>query len=471
MPVTSVMLVTLRVPPAKRVCCTMMSTAEAICSRIAAQRQVHARPSAPSSRGAPARRAACWRAAWSASRRGRCSSPAACRALRRRGTRRRRCGRAACAARSCTRSRIAIAPLPSTLAGRVSRLTTCSWCSCSSAASSMVTMRSPVGMKFDRTLSSVVLPEPVPPEMTMFLRATTQTSRNSAIAGLSAPKLDQVARRRACACANLRIVSAGPVQRQRRDDGVDARAVLQARVDHRRRLVDAAAERRDDALDHAQHRAFAGERQRVPLQPAGALDVDLVEAVDHDLGDAVVGQQLLERPEAERLVEHLLAQQSAVEFARNLRLQVVQDLLQQQHGGLAQPFVGHAVHVLPAQVHRLEQPGVDARAPFELEVQALRVARRRDRRRPGGVRHAAGDIRRVGVGRGASSGRPVGAHRRRLAQLALARARPARRPTRRSSHHGAAAPRRVRGRAAGTHRCRSRRCPSAGRIGGRCAGR
>ena len=33
-------------------------------------------------------------------------------------------------------------------------------------------------MKVDSTLSSVVLPEPVPPEMTMFSRASTAATRN-----------------------------------------------------------------------------------------------------------------------------------------------------------------------------------------------------------------------------------------------------------------------------------------------------
>ena len=48
------------------------------------------------------------------------------------------------------------------------------------------------------------------------------------------------------------MVSTGPTG-ERRDDGVDARAVGEARVDHRRRLVDAPAEGRDDALDDAHH--------------------------------------------------------------------------------------------------------------------------------------------------------------------------------------------------------------------------
>ena len=59
-----------------------------------------------------------------------------------------------------------IAPLPSMLGGRASSVTTCSWRSWSSAASSIVTMRSSSGMKDESTLSIVVLPEPVPPETT-----------------------------------------------------------------------------------------------------------------------------------------------------------------------------------------------------------------------------------------------------------------------------------------------------------------
>jgi hypothetical protein len=39
------------------------------------------------------------------------------------------------------------------------------------------------GMNEESTFSSVVLPEPVPPEMTMFSRALTQASRNLAPLG------------------------------------------------------------------------------------------------------------------------------------------------------------------------------------------------------------------------------------------------------------------------------------------------
>ena len=41
----------------------------------------------------------------------------------------------------------------------------------------MVTIRSSAGMKEDSTFSVVVLPEPVPPLMTMFSRPRTQASQ------------------------------------------------------------------------------------------------------------------------------------------------------------------------------------------------------------------------------------------------------------------------------------------------------
>jgi len=87
-----------------------------------------------------------------------------------------------------TRSRMAIRPLPSMLAGRASSRTRFRWLSLSSAESSMVTSRSPIGMNWLTTLSNVVLPEPVPPEIRMFCRIFTASSRKSAISSVMLPK-------------------------------------------------------------------------------------------------------------------------------------------------------------------------------------------------------------------------------------------------------------------------------------------
>ena len=75
------------------------------------------------------------------------------------------------------------------------------------------------------------------------------------------------------------------VERQRRDDGVDARAIEQARVDNGLRFVDAAAHLRDDLFDDVQQVRVVFEAHGRQRELAAALDVDLVEAVDQDVGD------------------------------------------------------------------------------------------------------------------------------------------------------------------------------------------
>ena len=96
------------------------------------------------------------------------------------------------------------------------------------------------------------------------------------------------------------------LQRERRHDHVHARAVGQAGVHHRRGFVDAAADGRDDALDHAHQVAVVGEPCVGLVQHAGALDEHLVVAVHHHLGDRVVAQERIDRPVAEHLVDHVL---------------------------------------------------------------------------------------------------------------------------------------------------------------------
>ena len=86
-----------------------------------------------------------------------------------------------------TKSRMVISPAPSKLGGRVSSRTTCGCCSCNSAASSQVTVLSPSSMKAVRALSSVVLPEPVPPETRMFRRQAPMTFSNFAPIGVIEP--------------------------------------------------------------------------------------------------------------------------------------------------------------------------------------------------------------------------------------------------------------------------------------------
>ena len=111
---------------------------------------------------------------------------------------------------------------------------------------------------------------------------------------------------------------AGAVDGQRRNDGVDARAIGQAGVDHGRRFIDAAADARDDALDDLHQVLIVFEGQAGQFEFAGALDVDPVEAVDQNVGDGGVFEQRLERTEAEDFVENFARQALALgEAERN----------------------------------------------------------------------------------------------------------------------------------------------------------
>ena len=65
-------------------------------------------------------------------------------------------------------------------------------------------------MKEDSTLSSVVLPVPVPPETMMFSRAWTQACSSSAISGDSVPKAIRSSTVNG-SLANLRMVSDDPL--------------------------------------------------------------------------------------------------------------------------------------------------------------------------------------------------------------------------------------------------------------------
>ena len=102
-------------------------------------------------------------------------------------------------------------------------------------------------------------------------------------------------------------------QRQRLDDRVDARAVGQAGVDARAGLVDAPAERGDDPVDDPEDVLVGQEDAVDALDLAGALDVDVARAVDHDLGDGLVGQERFERSEARDLADELLDEAFALD--------------------------------------------------------------------------------------------------------------------------------------------------------------
>jgi hypothetical protein len=149
------------------------------------------------------------------------------------------------------------------------------------------------------------------------------------------------------------------VEGERRDDGVHTRTIGQAGVDHRARFVDAAADRTHDALDDAQQVLVVLEDERTRLEAAFPFHVDLVEAVDQDVGDRRIGQQRLERAEAEELVEDVGDERFAFEQAerRRPRLGVEQRRDEAADLGLR---LRAADTGQPVEVQPVEQRAVDA---------------------------------------------------------------------------------------------------------------
>src|SRR2546425_2254284 len=170
-----------------------------------------------------------------------------------------------------------------------------------------------------------------------------------------------------------------PVEGERRDDGIHARAVGQARVHHGRALVDAPTHPRHDAVDDLQQVLVIAEDDRRRLEPAESLDVDLTRGVDQDVGDVRVAQERLDRPEAVDLVQDLLAEPFAVTHAEGDRL------LLDEHGDRALQLRGGLVHLdarQVGQVNAVEQLAMDAElqvlvGPLDGRASAVRGAARR----------------------------------------------------------------------------------------------
>ena len=190
-------------------------------------------------------------------------------------------------------------PAPSMLGGLVSSVTTCSWCSRSSVVSSMVMMRSLKGMKLLSTLSMVVLPVPVPPLTRMLRRSITQARRNIAAAVADAAHLDQVVHGQPLG-GELPHRQGRALDRQRRNDGVDAGAVGQPGIDQRLALVDPPPHLGHDPLDDRLGHLVGDEAPPGALDQAAALDVDLVAADDHDFRHRGGAEQVLQRARSRR---------------------------------------------------------------------------------------------------------------------------------------------------------------------------
>ena len=254
-----------------------------------------------------------------------------------------------------TRSVAVIAPLPSMFAGRVSSRTTWSCWSCSSAASSIVTTRSLLEMKLESVFKQRRLAgaraagdDDVQPGLDRPFQEHDHLGRE----GLVVQQVFQLQR----VGAETADGNAGPVQRQRRNDGVETRAVQHAGVDHRAGLVHAAADLGDDAVDDL-HEVVVVAKDDVRLfHLAAALAVDVLGPVDQDVADRGVFEQQFQGAEAERLVEHFAHQLLAFRAVQQ-RVFAVAKMLDDQADFAAEDLAFQLAHL--GQVELIDQLAVD----------------------------------------------------------------------------------------------------------------
>jgi hypothetical protein len=86
------------------------------------------------------------------------------------------------------------------------------------------------------------------------------------------------------------------VEAEWRKDDVDARAVGQAGVERRVEAVDLTADEGGDLVDEVAQAGLVRESNRGAVEDSGALDPDLVGAVDHHLADVAIVEDLAKRP-------------------------------------------------------------------------------------------------------------------------------------------------------------------------------
>src|SRR5581483_12507446 len=94
------------------------------------------------------------------------------------------------------------------------------------------------------------------------------------------------------------------VYRERRNDGVHARAIGKPGVDHWRGIVDAAANPRDHALDDAQQMTIVFKFDGRSLEFAAPFDIDEPRRSDEDVGNGGVAQQRFEGAETKDFIEN-----------------------------------------------------------------------------------------------------------------------------------------------------------------------
>ena len=213
------------------------------------------------------------------------------------------------------------------------------------------------------------MPAPVPPLIRQFSRPFTHAAMKLSIGAVSAFRLTRSSACRRSA-GKRRIDSSGPSTASGGMMALTREPSRQARVHHRRAVVDAAADAADDAVDDAQQVLVVLERRGDAFEHALSLDEDLLVGVDQDVVDRRIAEQRLERPEAEHIVQDLGEQRFA--FAQVDRGRLLGQQLTEKSANLT--FGARAIRLRQRfQVQPVEQLAVDVATQLQvLRTRALR---------------------------------------------------------------------------------------------------
>src|SRR5208283_3898110 len=99
-----------------------------------------------------------------------------------------------------------------------------------------------------------------------------------------------------------------PIDRERRSDHIDARAVGKTRVANWRSLVNPAPDLADDTLTNVHQLRVVAKANVGQLNLAADLDEGTGCAIHHDIGDVVAAKQWFERPVAENVIANIVDQ-------------------------------------------------------------------------------------------------------------------------------------------------------------------
>ena len=236
----------------------------------------------------------------------------------------------------------------------------------------------------------MVLPEPVPPEISTLQRQRPMICRISAPSGVIAPNLTSWSSV-SLSFLNLRMVSAGPSIAS----GGTMALTREPSARRASQIGEDSSTRRPTWLT-MRWQMFSScwlSRKRMPvlLDLAGDFDEDRAGAVDHDVGDVVARQQRLQRAVAEHVVADVV-EQFFLLGDRHHDVLDRDDLVDDVADFLARRLAVELGEL--GKVDRLDQGAEDRRLDLVIVVRAPRFDRGRGRRRLGRRERRRGDGRR-----------------------------------------------------------------------------